>query len=424
MAARRSTGGVVVDTRRRSPVFALRFRAYGRREYVTLGSANDGWTRAKAEDALRHTLADIERGIWRPPDRSPIKSVAPQLPDDPTFHEFASRWFDDNKGGWRKATQVDYLWQLSTHLLPFFAGHHLSEITVAEVDRYKAAKVRQGTLSPTTINKTITRLGQILDVADERELVKRNPVRVNPRNRKLKASRPAPVWLDRASQVTALLDAAGELDQRARRDRQHIPRRAILATLVFAGLRFGELLDLCWRDVDLSAGRITVRESKTDAGVRQVQMVPALRDELAELKMRSRRIEADDLVFGTRTANRQGQSNIRRRVLAPAIDIANRRLAMDGEVPLPDALTPHKLRHSAISMWFAAGYELPRVMKMAGHKTPGVTLGIYAHVMLADEEAREQLCELMGLADREPGSDRAATGQQPFEKTLSGIQSV
>ena len=60
---RRSTGGVVVDTRRKSPVFALRFRAYGHRQYVTLGNADDGWTRKKAEDKLRHVLADVEHGI-------------------------------------------------------------------------------------------------------------------------------------------------------------------------------------------------------------------------------------------------------------------------------------------------------------------------------------------------------------------------
>ena len=59
----------MVDTRRNSPVFALRFRAYGARQYVTLGSADEGWTREKADDALRHTLADVERGIWRAPDR-------------------------------------------------------------------------------------------------------------------------------------------------------------------------------------------------------------------------------------------------------------------------------------------------------------------------------------------------------------------
>lgn len=44
--------------------------------------------------------------------------------------------------------------------------------------------------------------------------------------------------------------------------------------------------------------------------------------------------------------------------------------------------------------------EAPRVMKMAAHKHAQVTLGIYAHVMLVDEAAREQLRELVGLSDR------------------------
>ena len=49
---RRATGQVVVDDRRKSPLYAIRFTANGRRQYVTLGSAWDGWTHAKAEDQL------------------------------------------------------------------------------------------------------------------------------------------------------------------------------------------------------------------------------------------------------------------------------------------------------------------------------------------------------------------------------------
>ena len=71
-------------------------------------------------------------------------------------------------------------------LLPFFHRHRLSQITVAEVDRYREFKLRERRMAASYINATITRLGTILDVADERELIARNPVRVNPRNRKLK----------------------------------------------------------------------------------------------------------------------------------------------------------------------------------------------------------------------------------------------
>jgi len=131
-----------------------------------------------------------------------------------------------------------------------------------------------------SINKTITRLGQILEVAVEYELIDRNPA--EGKRRRVKAPQPAPVWLDRAEHIAALLDAARELDREARADRQ-VPRRALLATLVFAGRRIGELCDLRWRDVDLSGGTITVRASKTDAGVRRVDMLPMRDGELSNV---------------------------------------------------------------------------------------------------------------------------------------------
>jgi hypothetical protein len=70
---RPATGQVVVDTRRRSPTYGLRFNANGRREYVALGNADEGWTRSKAQTELQNILADIRRGIGvlRIPSRRP-----------------------------------------------------------------------------------------------------------------------------------------------------------------------------------------------------------------------------------------------------------------------------------------------------------------------------------------------------------------
>jgi len=154
---RKMTGQVLEREGRRGRTYALRFTAYGRRQYLTLGNAEDGWSRAKAGAELENVTADVRRGIWHPPEREPVVE-APR--HEPTFHEFASQWFEASKGEWRKNTQRDYLWQLTHHLLPFFARHRLSAITVEEVDRYRHAKVREGTLSPTSVNKTITRLGR------------------------------------------------------------------------------------------------------------------------------------------------------------------------------------------------------------------------------------------------------------------------
>ena len=186
--ARKATGQVIEPKDGRG--WALRFRAYGVRRYVTLGTAGNGWDRERAEAELRHVLADVERGIWRPHEPEPVK--APE--EAPTFHEFASWWFEANKHGWAERTVADYQWALSYHLLPYFAKHRLSEITVEEVDRYRTEKLREGKLAPAQINKTLKRLSQILEVAEEYDKIARNPARG--RRRRAKVTKKQRSWVE------------------------------------------------------------------------------------------------------------------------------------------------------------------------------------------------------------------------------------
>jgi integrase len=388
--ARANTGTVIVKRRTDGgETFALRFHTDdGERQYVTLGTDVQGWNRKRAEGELANIMADVRRGVWR-------RTEAEQA-SDPTFYDFARDWWAGKRDELRENTRVDYRWQLDNHLLPFFGDHRLSQITVEEVDRYRRAKVAQSELSAASINKTLTRLGQILDMADEYGKIVRNPLWVNPRNRKLRAPKPPAVWLDRADQIQSLLDAAGELDRRASAGRRHVARRTMLATLVFGGLRMGELLDLRWRDVDLAAGRLRVAGAKTDAGIRHVELLPALRETLATHRADHPEAGPDDLLFATSTGRRFGIDNVRNRVFAPAVRLADERRAAAGLAPLPQGLTPHKLRHTAVSLWSAAGWELPRVMQNAGHADQTVTVKIYAHVMSSDEGERERLRALIG----------------------------
>src|SRR3954468_12619347 len=91
--ARTPQGQVVERPAKAGTTFALRFRAYGERRYVTLGGSWEGWTRRRAETDLENVLADVRRGIWRPD----VPEVAPQPTPDPTFHEFASEWFEHKR---------------------------------------------------------------------------------------------------------------------------------------------------------------------------------------------------------------------------------------------------------------------------------------------------------------------------------------
>jgi integrase len=440
---RPATGQVVEDNRGRSIAFGLRFHAYGNREYVSLGTAEEGWTRGKAHEELQNILADVRRGIWKPPEPQPASVVEA----DPLFHAFASFWFETSKAEWRESTRLDYQWQLSHHLLPFFKNHRLSQITIAEVDRYRVFKVTESTrrakaltdwrrrrdeakdadrrrelarerpprpLSALCINKTITRLGQILDMAVEYPEYAITSNSARGKRRRLKASKPAPVWLNSAEQIEALLDAASELDQRAKIKGGHdqkgglVYRRALLATLVFAGLRIGELTVLCWRDVDLVGNRLTIRESKTDAGLRHIDLLPALADELTAHKAQAPDTAPDAFVFPSAKGTEMTQENVRGRVLAKAVAKASEKLVEAGSVPLPEGLTPHKLRHTFASILVALGVDPGSVMDQLGHVDAGFTLKVYRHGMRRDPAARKHLRALVGGAQWEAMSGSEA----------------
>jgi integrase len=89
-------------------------------------------------------------------------------------------------------------------------------------------------------------------------------------------------------------------------------------------------------------------------------------------------------VFATTTGQAHGATNIRKRVLAPAIVKANELLAVDedGEPreyePIRTSITPHALRRTFASILFAIGESPPHVMAQMGHTTAELTLAIYA----------------------------------------------
>jgi integrase len=411
--ARPATGNVVTrqlangDTR-----YSLRFRHNGERAYETLGTDTEGWDRKRAQDALDDRLAQVRLGTYIAPHRggSVVQDAAM-----PTFHEFASLWYAAKRGEVASATAEVYLWHLRDHLLPYFQHHRLSDITIAAVEKFRQFKVNERDrmaaarergertdhrpLSNETINKLLVRLGQILDAAEERELIVRNPMRVNTKDRKLRVSKPRRSYLDSARQIVALLDAAGELDRAARSDHRHLARRAMFAALVFSGMRLGELLALLWRDVDLADGWLYVGRSKTDAGSgRRIKIRPALRDALLELKAGAgASTDPDALVFGTATGKPHSQSNVRR-MMRNAVNRADERLQEIGEVPLPQ-VSPHSLRRTFASVMFALGESIPDVMADGGWADSKTPLTVYAHAMRREDGENERLRALVWGAD-------------------------
>lgn len=409
--ARASTGGIRTKHTSRGTAYHARFRAYGQRREVLLGYSSEGMTPAIARQELQAILVDVRRGDWKP-----YTARVPEEPKQaPTFHEFASEWLAAREAAGLRPRTIEYLrWALVDHLLPAFQHTRMDEFTIEAVDRYATSKTG-GRLSNATVNKTLDVLSGVLETAREYGHLQANPARG--RRRRLPISRKPRSFLDTAKGIVALLEAAAELDREARRRRGQ--RRALLATLAFAGLRIGEALDLRWGDVNLAGGRVKVRDAKTAAGVRSVNLLPVLRDELLAYRSRVPGASPDSLVFGTSTGGRQSETNVRRRILAPAVKKANERLAKRELEPLPDRLTPHSLRRTFASILAALGEPMPSVIRQLGHTDPTLTLRIYAHDMGRGDDERDRLKALVEGRDWGTLGDNAAV-EDPAAAVPSG----
>lgn len=412
MSGRRAKGQLQIRTGPRGISYRARFRVNGERRFQTLGHSDHGYGRKQAEEALELILAQIHAGVWADP-----RDAQPEPENCPSLHAFSSQWFADRKalggmrGGLAQSTVLGLEIILVRHLIPFFArtdargrlrSMRLDEIRAEDVDAFLRAEVESG-LARSTAKKSAQVLSAILDIAEEYEYVQRNVAR-GPLKR-FRTGKPTTTALSSESQITALLDAGSALDAQPTRPTDH--HRAFIATLVFAGLRIGEALALQWKDIDLASGSITVRASKTDAGLREVDLLAPLRDELAALKAR-RDPERAALVFPNQAGKPQSRQNARRRWFLPAVEWANERLIEIDEDPLPDPLTPHSLRRTFASILVATGEDPGHVMDQMGHADAKFTLGVYRKAMKRRDGEKDRLASLVRGEELERGTQRAS----------------
>ena len=319
----------------------------------------------------------VKHGKWQPPRRR--EAVDPLPAEEPTFWAFARKWFEGKEHEVSERTQQEIEWALQ-HLI-WFGAYRLSAIDAELVDDYKTAKLMEGTLSATSVNRTLQRLAEILDRAVAYKYLAANPARG--KDRRVKVKRPKRIWLE-LDEVKSLLAAAGDY-------------RAELATLILAGLRISELGALRWRSVDLAAGRITVEESKTAAGEgRIIDLTPLL---LAELKLH-RAAHAggglDDLVFPTSNGRARSKDNSRGRLLT-ILKRANIARAEAGLRPIAH-ITNHTMRRTFMSLMYEAGATPPEVMDQAGHVSAAMALEVYAKKLTRSRETGARMDALVDWA--------------------------
>jgi integrase len=221
-------------------------------------------------------------------------------------------------------------------------------------------------------------LRAVLSYAEAADLIDRSPCRG--------------IRLPRVPLVNRPVLSAAELERLA----QSLgPDQALFMWLgVVLGLRWSEVAGLRTRDVDLTAGTVTVAVQlgrdgqlsipKSTAGLRTLSTPAWLVDELsAHLSRRGLGIEhADDLVFVGLRGGPLNHSGWRRHTWVRACEAAG----------LP-GLTFHDLRSMAATALVATGADVKTAQRRLGHSTPFLTLQTYAR---ATEQADRSAAEAVG----------------------------
>jgi len=311
-------------------------------------------TKADAARYLATVEADMLRGEWTDPSLGLV-----------TFAEWVQQW-RVTATELRPSTVAVYDYLLRRFLMPAFAEVPLGRLDVLAVRGWLASLHRAGEVMPTTIAKAYRLLRRILAVAVEAGYLPRNPCTV-------KGAGVERVREMRHIGVPELLRLAGLVPDRY---------RTMVLLAGFGGLRWGELVGLRRRHVELAdatvtvagqvtevAGRFIVGPPKTSAGLRTVPLPVVVLTPLVEHLDRHAQPGPDGLLFSTATGGYLQRGNFSRLVWRPAVV----RAGLEG-------LRFHDLRHTAATLAAAAGATTRELMERLGHSTPAMALR-YQHVM-------------------------------------------
>jgi integrase len=363
---------------KRGVVWYTKYRdSEGKQVKERLGSAAEGWTKRKAEAALRGRLTDVERDGYRKPERV-------------TFASFAREWvaaYPDRKG-LKRSTRRGYAGIVEGHLVPFFGAVQLHEVDVEAIEGYVASKRKSG-LSAATVNRHLNVVSLILKAARRRGLVRDVAVALvdRPRERRRRWRILSPVEV--AAVEAAFAELGGEAESDRDRDDLVVARRLFLVHMG-AGLRRGEAAGLRWRSVFLAdplGAYLRVEESfvrdavdtpKSEAGRRTIDLGRRLADELFDHRAWSAYDGDDDYVFANPRSGRPFQAGRYSALMKKALKKAG----------IVEYLRPsHDLRHSSITNAARAGASPEALMTRAGHSDYATTR---IYINLAGERFREE----------------------------------
>jgi len=341
-------------------------------------SAGTHTTRRAAERAAHREEAKVREGNWHDHTRGQI-----------TFADYVHTV-------WLPSRQIEasslaaYQSYLNKHFIPFLGTKKMSKILPSDIQRWVTTAGASG-LSPASIRKYHTMLHSIFKRAVRDRVITFNPCEETelPKVVRNRARTLTPAEYER------LIAAIPE------------PHRLMIETAIETGLRWGELIALRPRHLDLQAGRLTVAETIVEVplraapnGERMIRKPYPKDDEprtmglhpdlVSQLKTRiaERGIGPDDLIFATRAGTPISRNTFRTRIWRPAIAAAG----IDFNVRI------HDLRHAHATWLLAGGSDLKAVMDRMGHNLIQTTQKYLHTLPQADQKNLDALNRIRGRA--------------------------
>lgn len=288
----------------------------------------------------------------------------------------------------------------------------VGSIQTPQVRAWVARMVEDGA-GPATITAVLGDFSQMMDYAVEARRIARNPAK-GVQAPKLAHRRRG--YLSHG-QVAALADVVAERSPGLDFD-------VLVRFLAYTGLRFGEAAGLRVDSVDHVRGRVDVLEAVAEAGGKLIRsqtktyqrrsvpfpafLAPALSELVAGRA-------GEDPLFPAAQGGALRLNAWRARHFTPAVAAAR---TADTSFP---HVTPHDLRHTAVSLAISAGANVKAVQRMVGHAKAAMTLDTYADLFPDDLDdvaarldraaaPRGMVSEVAGLRDQ-LGRLEAAVGE-------------
>lgn len=315
----------------------------GQRIHRVIGRESEGVTREQAERAIEKFRTEAREGRLDLPQGRKLHRTFAEAAED-----YLQRLEDtDGKDLANKRRH------LRTYLVPHFGAQRLDQLRDFALKQYRKRRGDEGA-STATINREFSTLLHMLNRAVEWKWITRDAM---PKVEKPKEARKQIRVL--TDQQSAALMKAAVADQE--------PRLWLFVAFgLGAAMRHSEIMRVRYADIDFDTRRIWIDKAK--AGEREQPITPALADALQRQQRMER--EPGGYVFpaGTKTKGKH------RRDMRDPFARAVVRAGLD-----PDKVTPHVMRHTAITRLVQAGTDIPTIQKISGHKTVAMVLH-YTHV--------------------------------------------